>query len=161
MRLICAALVAALAAGSAAASDKGDVMATVQKWIDALNRGDAGSAAAVCADRAIIIDEFPPHVWDGQGACSRWFGDFSASNKTSEVTDAVVTVGKARHVDVTGDRAYVVLPASFDYKEKGKPMRDVGATWTFALQKGAAEWRITGWAWSAGKEIVVAPEAPH
>jgi hypothetical protein len=49
---------------------------------------------------------------------------------------------------VAGDRAYVVVPANYDYKQKGKKVSEKGATFTAALQKGAAGWRITGWAWS-------------
>ena len=69
---------------------------------------------------------------------------------TGGVTDGVVTLGKARHVDVTGDRAYIVSPAIFAYKLKGKPVKEGGATFTFALQKGATGWRIVGWTWAKG-----------
>jgi hypothetical protein len=31
---------------------------------------------------------------------------------------------------------------------KGKPAKETSATMTFTLQKGAAGWRITAWAWS-------------
>jgi hypothetical protein len=49
---------------------------------------------------------------------------------------------------VTADRAYIVVPATYAYKQKGKPMKESGSTLTLALQKGATGWRITGWAWS-------------
>jgi hypothetical protein len=48
----------------------------------------------------------------------------------------------------TADRAYVVAPADFRFKENGKDGSDLGALFTVALQKGQAGWRITGWAWS-------------
>ena len=51
-------------------------------------------------------------------------------------------------MDVTGDRAYVVVPASYKYKEHGKPVSETGSTFTVALQKGPAGWLIAGWAWS-------------
>ena len=62
--------------------------------------------------------------------------------------DGIVTLGEPRHVDVTGDRAYVVVPADYAYKMKGEPAQETGSTLTVALQKGAAGWRITGWAWT-------------
>ena len=32
--------------------------------------------------------------------------------------------------------------------KKGKPMNETGSVLTITLQKGAAGWRITGWAWA-------------
>ena len=70
--------------------------------------------------------------------------------KKNEMTNVVSTLGKPRHVDVTGDRAYVVVPATLTYTEKGKPVKDKPATITMSLQKTASGWRITGWAWADG-----------
>ena len=47
-------------------------------------------------------------------------------------TDGVVTLSKPTHVDVTGDRAYVVIPSNYTWKEKGKPMKEEGSSFTFA-----------------------------
>ena len=69
-------------------------------------------------------------------------------NRSLGLTDPVVTLGKPRRVDVTGDRAYVVVPTEFNFKEHGKPGKEAGALFTVALQNSAAGWRITGWAWS-------------
>jgi hypothetical protein len=30
----------------------------------------------------------------------------------------------------------------------GKPVKETGSMFTFALQKGAAGWRIAGWSWA-------------
>jgi len=145
--------VIAWTAGTARAADKADVMAVVHHYVDALSKGQADSTPVLCTDSAVIIDDFPPHVWSGAGTCANWVKDFTAYLTAAQISDAVATLGKPRHVDVTRDRAYVVVPASFAYKLKGKPMRDVGATWTFALQKQPGGWRITGWAWSGGKDV--------
>jgi ketosteroid isomerase-like protein len=140
--------VAILAAGSATASDKTDVMATVHQWVDGFNKGDTKSALAACADQTSILDEFPPHEWHGSGACSKWLRDFEADAKKNDITDGIVTLSKPRHVDVTADAAYVVAPVNYIFKQKGKPMNETGSVLTITLQKGAAGWRITGWAWA-------------
>ena len=136
------------AAGSARASDKTDVMAAVHQFIDGFNKGDVKAVVAACADPASIVDEFPPYVWQGAKACADWATDFDANSKKEKITDPLVTLGKARHVDVTGDRAYVVLTANYTYKQNGKEMAEPGSSITIALQKVAAVWRMTGWAWS-------------
>jgi ketosteroid isomerase-like protein len=160
-KIIVALVVAVFASGTAAATDTSDVMAVVHQFVDGFNKGDTKRALATCADNTLIIDDFAPHVWDGTGACARWASDFDADSKKTQTTDGVVTIAKPRHLDVTGDRAYVVLPAAFTYKVAGKPMQSTGSVWTLALQKTAAGWRITGWAWAAGKETPVTSEATH
>ena len=147
-RLVIAAIIGILAAGPALADDKADVMVPVHQFVDGFNKGDAKSALAACAEQTSIVDEFPPHEWHGAGACAQWAADYETNAKKDGITDGVVTLGKARHVDVTGDRAYVVTPANYTFKKNGKAMKETNAAFTFALQKGTTGWRIVGWSWS-------------
>jgi hypothetical protein len=114
------------------------------------NKGDVKTAVAACADQASIIDEFPPYEWHGAGACAQWAADFDADAKKRDITPGAVTLGKTRHLDVTGDRAYVVVPTEYAFKEKGKAVKEKNATLSVALQKGAAGWRIVAWTWAKG-----------
>ena len=152
MRMIWIALVIAVLAATtpAYAADKDDVMVPVRQFIDGFNKGDVKSALATCAEQTSIIDEFPPHEWHGAGACASWAKDFDADAKKNGVTDGKVTLGKPRHVDVTGDRAYVVVPTTYAYKLKGKPMKETGSILTIALQKAGSSWLMTGWSWTKG-----------
>ena len=148
-KIFIALAVAVLAAGMTAASDeKTDVMVPVHQFVNGFNKGDTKTAVAACAEQTSIIDEFPPHDWHGVGACSTWANDFDADAKKNGITDGIVTLGNPRHIDITGDRAYVVVPASYTFKQKGKLVKEIGSTLTVALQKGEAGWRITAWAWS-------------
>jgi ketosteroid isomerase-like protein len=147
-KILVALAVVLLAAGSAAATEKTDVMVPLHQFVDAFNKGDIKAAVAQCAEQTSIIDEFPPHEWHGAGACSTWANDFDADAKKNGITDGIVTLGKPRHVDVTADKAYVVVPANYTFKQKGKPVKEMGSTLTVALQKAAAGWRITGWTWT-------------
>ena len=139
-----------LGAGTAAAADKDktDVMATVNQFIDGFNKGDTKTALAACASPVAIIDEFPPYVWSGPTACADWASDYDAASKKDKVTHQVVKLAKPKHVDVSGDRGYVVVPANYTYQEDGKPMAENGSLLTVALQKGPDGWRITAWTWS-------------
>jgi len=136
-----------LVAGLAVASDQTDVMATVNQFVSGFNKGDMKSALAACADQASIIDDFPPHAWSGSGACAAWASDYDAFAKKNGITDGIVTLGTPKHVDVTGDVAYVVVPAEFAYKKDSKPTKETGATFVLVLKKADAGWRITAWAW--------------
>src|SRR5690349_20520923 len=139
---------ASLVQGTALTAAQNAVMTPVTQFIDAFNKGDVKAATSMCADQASIIDEFPPHEWHGSGSCARWMQDFDADAKKNGITDPVVTLAGPSHVDVSGDRAYIVVPADYVYKLKGKVTKETGSTLTLALQKGAAGWKLTGWSWS-------------
>jgi len=139
-----------LAVAPVVADDKTDALATVRQFVDAFNKSDLKAAVATCADQASIIDEFPPYEWHGSGACAQWTSDFDADVKKNGITPGAVTLGKPRHVDVTGDRAYVVIPVQYAFKQKGKATSEKSSTLAVALQKGAAGWRIVAWTWAKG-----------
>jgi hypothetical protein len=141
-------LILVFASGSAAASEQTDVMASVHQFIDGFNKGDAKTALAACASPTSIIDDFPPHEWHGPTACADWSTAYDADAKKNGITDGIVTLRTPWHVDVTGDRAYVVVPVNYTYKQNGKPVTESGSIFTVALKKVAAGWRITGWAWA-------------
>ena len=148
-KLVIAAAVGIFAASPAIATEQTDAMAPVHQFIDGFNKGDVKSALAACAEQTSIVDEFPPHEWHGAGACAKWASDYDSNAKKEGISDGVVTLGKPRHVDVSGDRAYVVVPANYSFKQKGKAKKETNAVMALALQKGAAGWHIIGWSWAA------------
>jgi ketosteroid isomerase-like protein len=136
------------ASAQSAATPRTEVLAVVHQFADSFNKGDTKATVAACADEASVIDEFPPHEWHGAGACAKWMDDYDADAKKNGITDGIVTLGKATHVDVTADRAYVVISANYVFKKNGKPVQEIGSMLTVALQKGPTGWRITGWSWT-------------
>jgi ketosteroid isomerase-like protein len=81
------------------------------------------------------------------GSCSKYFADYDAHAKQNGITDGIFGIRKARHIDVTGDHAYVVVPAWYKYKQDGKPKKEEGTS-VIVLQKGKDGWRITSWSWA-------------
>ena len=148
MQKIAAAIVLmAFACGTAGASDKTDAMAVVNKWVDSFNKGDGKSASSYCADGAVIIDDFAPHVWQGSGACASWYKDYEAFTAKAQITAASVALGKARHLNIDSGYAYLVTPTTLTYTKAGKPVTDKAVV-TMSLKKGGSGWQITGWAWA-------------
>jgi len=142
----------AVALGAAAQTGKTQessaVMTAVSQFVDAFNKGDAKAIAAACSEQASVIDEFPPHEWHGVGACTKWASDYDVDAKKRGITDGLVTIGKPRHLDISGDVAYVVLPADYVYKMNGKPVKESGSAFTLVLRRSGGAWRIAGWSWS-------------
>ena len=129
------------------ASDHGDVIAVLQHWADAFGSGSFNTAIAPCAEDAVVIDDLPPHVWQGRGACSEWFKTFETWAASAGVTNARISVGKIRHLDFDGDFAYLVAPVTLSYIQKDKAVKFPG-TITISLRKRLDGWRISGLAWA-------------
>lgn len=146
-RFILAGVIAAAAAltvaSPAAASDKTDATAVVTRFFTGT---DMAASTRLCAPDAVVIDDFPPHAWHGPDACGHWLRDYLAWSKARGMTPGPLTLGTMRHVEVTGTRAYVVVPAKITYDVKGKSITH-GATVTAALKKAGGKWLLTGWAW--------------
>jgi ketosteroid isomerase-like protein len=127
-----------------------DPMAAVRAYVDAFNKGDAKAMAAACANPVQILDGMPPHVWQGPAAAEDWYADALAEGEHLGFTDYRIGLGEPKHVDVTGDHAYAVVPATFDYNRQGRPVNQTDAVFTVALRKVDGDWRLTAWAWSKG-----------
>jgi ketosteroid isomerase-like protein len=138
---------AALLANAAAASDKTDAAAIVRHYGAELNKGDVAAMSADCAPDVAIIDDFAPHIWRGPTAVGDWFSGLQALDKSEGTSHLRVGIVKITHVEITGDRAYVVAALRLDYLRHGKATFETGA-WTFALHKETVGWRIAGWAWA-------------
>lgn len=148
MRNLLLAFVAAVVAASPAAAAESGALATVRQFIADFNQGNEKGAIELCATPASIVDDFPPHEWQGPAACADWTRDIDADDKRQGISGGIVALGTPWHVDVTGDRAYVVVPATYSYKQHGKPVVESGSIFTVALRRFASGWRITGWAWA-------------
>ena len=131
----------------AAATDRTDVEATVKNYAAAFNNSDKEAFTGLCAGQVIIIDDFPPYIFQGTSACSDFWDAQHLYDQNEQINSENVAVGKFTRISIADDRAYVVTPAVFSYKEKGKPDSSKGI-WSLVLQKYAIGWRIAGWSWA-------------
>jgi ketosteroid isomerase-like protein len=129
-----------------------EAMEVVHQYIDAFNKADVKAMAATCADPMSILDGMPPHVWHGPTAGEDWYRDVLVTGEREGAGSYFVTLGTPWHVDVTGDRAYVVVPTTMTFSVHGKQVTQSGSVWTAALRKLADGWRLTAWAWAKGTQ---------
>jgi hypothetical protein len=99
-------------------------MAAVLQYVDAFNSGDRKAMAATCADPMQILDGMSPHVWQGPTASDDWYRDVLTEGEHVGASGYQITLGEPRHVDVTADNAYVVVPAIMtlrDFRDRRAP----------------------------------------
>jgi hypothetical protein len=106
--------------------------------------------AATCADPMQILDGMSPHVWQGPTAAEDWWRDVLTGGEHLGASGYHITLGEPRHVDVTGDYAYVVAPATMTFDLGVKQVTQTGSLFTVALCRVGADWRLTAWAWAKG-----------
>jgi hypothetical protein len=94
-----------------------------------------------------MIDEVPPYHWSGPGATKQWLADVGGWAKANGATDLKVRLGTPTRADQTGTHGYVVTPATFTYRQKGRTEREEAAM-VFTLNDTRSGWRISSFAWS-------------
>jgi ketosteroid isomerase-like protein len=129
-------------------ADATDPMATVRNYIDAFNRGDANAMAAAFAPQSSILDGISPTLM--ARTSQDWYRDVLAEGKQHGASGYRVTLDEPRHANVTGDAAYVVVPATMTFDLQGRQVTQTGALFTVALRRLAEGWRIAAWAWAKG-----------
>ena len=141
------ALLGALGMATPALAQDKAVEAPIFKFVDAFNKGDVAGAAATMADKVAIVDEVAPFHWHGKDSFASWGKDYEIDAKAKGITDPSVTIGAPTREIATATNAYVIVPATYRFTQKGVKMAEV-AQMTFSLEKGAAGWKITGWTWT-------------
>src|SRR3954447_24552215 len=115
-----------MAGAASAQPPNAEVTAPIKKFLDNFNKGDAAGAAAaqLLDDDYAIIDEVPPHLWRGKNGFQAWAADLEADGKKNGMTGMMVTLAAPSRSVVGADTAYVVVPATFTYKQGGKAMKE-------------------------------------
>ena len=127
-------------------------LAAVARYIDAFNDGDAEVMAATFDVPGSILDGMAPHLWQGPTATRDWYRDVLAEGERHGASGYFVTLDTPLHDDVTGDSAYVVVPATMSFTVDGNKVTQFGAVFTVALRQRPDGWRLAAWAWTKGKQ---------
>jgi ketosteroid isomerase-like protein len=123
-----------------------EAKAAVQRFVDGMNAGDP-RVLSLCAQSATVVDDLPPYVWTGTGACNRWISDLIANIKETGTTAMHANFDAATTADVHDKTAYVVYPARFTMTTKGVQASKTGVM-TFVMELGADGWKFTHVTWA-------------
>jgi len=128
-------------------------MAAVRHYIDSFNNGDISARAAACDAPMSILDGMAPHVWHGPAASQDGYRDVLIEGEHQGASGYAVELGEPWHVTVTGDRAYVAVPATMAFTLKGKRVMQCGSVYVVALRQVGSNWRLMSWAWAKGTKF--------
>ena len=150
-KAILAVVAVALIVSVAHAADS-TVTMPIRQFIDGFNKGDVKSAYAAYASSGDIVveDEFAPHLWVGPHAAQDWAADYDKHSQANGVTDSSVIYSTPTRIEIDGDKAYVVIPTVYNYKDHGQATTEQGQM-TFVLNKEKGVWKIRAWTWTGTK----------
>ena len=150
---ILVAFAALLIAPMASARDAA-IATTIKTMMDGFNNGDITAVKALHVADPTIVDNVAPFVWSGPGSFEKWLGDLVKSETAAGKSDGKVWFGDSVDEQVSGDRAYVVTPCSYTYKQGGKTVRESGFV-AFLLVKVGASWKVSSWSWASPAGVAV------
>ena len=138
------------APSAAIASDRADIIALVQAFNAAGNKGDRAAWAAYCTGDAEVVDHETPYVFRGPNACAtEWdaLAPWAAKNRIS-FENFRQTFAAPTFIDIDGDRAYAVFPGRAWFTQNGR-RRLERLYATFVLQRRGPTWRIAQVTWTS------------
>jgi hypothetical protein len=144
----CSAAAFAQPAPPPAAAPAADATKFVTTVIDKFNAGDVKAWTSAQEDNTLIVDEFGPHVWSGAGSAQRWLDDYAKDSKANGVTGGRVDYAKPLQSRIDANSAYIVLPVTYRYVQKGAKMAEPG-TMAVVLNRAGDSWKIAGWTYAA------------
>jgi len=147
LRHVLAAIGACVAAPGVFAGDPA-VEAPIHKMMDGFNAGDIAAVKATHIASPTIVDNVAPFRWSGPAAFDTWVADLGKAEAAQGKTDGAVSFGEPVDEVVDGDRAYVVTPSTYTYKQNGQTVREAGMV-AFVLVKQDAEWKVESWSWAS------------
>jgi ketosteroid isomerase-like protein len=133
---------------SAAWANDAAVEAPIHQMEAAFNKGDIAAAKATHVAAPTIVDNLAPFAWTGPAAFDSWVGDLVKSEAALGKSGGAVWFGDAVQELVSGDVAYVVVPCTYTFKQKGQTLRETGLA-TFGLVREAGGWKIRSWTWAS------------
>src|SRR5689334_9357719 len=116
-----------LVAGPVSAGPAEDATGFVTSIMDKFNGGDAKAFIAAHEDNAVIVDEFGRHLWTGTGTAKQWLDEYTKMSSADGITNPRVDYGKPLQANSDGNFAYVVLPTTYRWVQKGAKMAEPGS----------------------------------
>ena len=134
-------------AAPAQAGPAEDASSAVTSILDRFNAGDVEAFLAAHEEGAVIVDEFAPYVWNGPGSAKRWVDDYAKDAGARGISGGRVDYAAPVQAVSEGNSAYVVLPTTYRFAQKGAKMAGKGSM-TFVMKRTGPDWKIASWTYS-------------
>lgn len=94
---------------------------------------------------AVILENFPPHVFQGQSGLAQWRE--TMAKHVGAINDLKHRFEQPQDFGVTGDTVHFTLPTRWSGVRDGAPFEELGG-WTFVQVREGGAWRIRSYGWA-------------
>jgi len=122
------------------------MMAAPQALARFLETGDVALLnGAFSAGDVTILENFPPHVFDGQSGLAEWKA--LMAQHVGAIAELRHTFEAPQDFGLTGDTVHFTLPTRWRGVRDGRPFNELGG-WTFVQVRENDRWRIRSYGWA-------------
>jgi hypothetical protein len=99
------------------------------------------------AEGVVILENFPPFLFEGPDVFERWRDGFNAHARLLDLDSLRIEIRHAQDFVRQEERVFFSLPVRWTGHALGHPFDERGG-WSFVLVREDGRWRILSYAWA-------------
>jgi len=119
----------------------------IEKVARFIETGDESLLSAFASKGVVIIENFAPHLFEGEDAVQRWSQTILRWHKPPSDLVLKHKFGPPQDISIQDDLAFISLPTHWTISEKGNKFEEDGG-WAFVLVQEDGEWRVRCYGWA-------------
>ena len=123
------------------------LLVPIEKVARFIETGDESLLSAFAKKGVVIIENFAPHLFEGEDAVQRWSQKILGWHKPPSDLVLKHKFGPPQDVSIDDDLAFLSLPTHWTISEHGNKFEEDGG-WAFVLKQEDGEWRVRSYGWA-------------
>lgn len=123
------------------------LLAPIEKIARFIETGDEALLSAFANKGVVIIENFSPHLFEGEDAVKRWSRKILSWHEPPSDLVLKHKFGPPQDLSVHGNLAFLSLPTHWTISEGGNSVEEDGG-WAFVLVQEDGEWRVRSYGWA-------------
>jgi hypothetical protein len=123
------------------------LLAPIEKVARFLETGDESLLSAFAKKGVVIIENFPPHLFEGDDAVNRWSENILSWHKPPSDLVLKHSFGTVQDLKIGDGLAFLSLSTHWTISQDGDNFEEDGG-WAFILVKEDGEWRVRSYGWA-------------
>lgn len=123
------------------------LLVPIEKVARFIETGNESLLSAFAKTGVVIIENFAPHLFEGEDAVQRWSQKILSWHKPPSDLVLKHRFGTPQDVSVHENLAFLSLPTHWTISENGNKFEEDGG-WAFVLVQEDGEWRVRSYGWA-------------